>query len=446
MNKQASDLIPVTILTGFLGSGKTTLLNHILKDQHGKRIAVIENEFGEVGIDNELVIGVEEEIFEMNNGCICCTVRGDLIRTLNDLAKRKEKFDYILIETTGLADPAPVAQTFFVDEKIAKRFRLDGIVTVVDAKHVWQHIEDSSECKEQIAFADVLLLNKSDLVSKEELDKLEQKIRSMNALVKMYRTVNAELDVEKILSTGSFELNAKLEIDPAFLEEESPFEWGGVYDLAKGTYSLHFKKGPDPTMDMLVLPLESEDDLVKAEQAAKSIFEQSGELSKALVPSTTLYTLDVSGDDTIYPLSISKPGLHAVFTQHMPEEFSMQFKQAQGGLCVPKHEKGYASHTHDSEVGSIAIVEDGELDVNRFNTWLDSMLMEKGPDIFRMKGVLNFRGCENRVIIQGVHMLVGGDEERAWQEGERRTNKLVFIGRNLPESEIRHTFSQCFIN
>jgi len=169
---------PVTVLTGFLGSGKTTLLNRILTENHGKRIAVIENEFGEIGVDNELVVNAEEEIFEMNNGCICCTVRGDLIRILGNLMKRKDKFDHIMIETTGLADPAPVAQTFFVDDEMKQRLALDGIVTLVDAKHIWQHIDDSDEAKEQVAFADVILLNKTDLVPSQELDKLEARIQA----------------------------------------------------------------------------------------------------------------------------------------------------------------------------------------------------------------------------------------------------------------------------
>lgn len=224
---QIDSRIPVSVVTGFLGAGKTTLLNYILTANHGHKIAVIVNEFGEVGIDNQLVVGADEEIFEMNNGCICCTVRTDLIRILGDLAdakfgkgSRKVDFDRVVIETTGLADPAPVAQTFFVDPKIAESFKLDAIITVVDAKHADQHLDEGHEAQEQVAFADVLLLNKTDLVSEEEVQKLENRLHSMNSAAKLYRTQQAQIDLQQILGINAFELDKKLEIDPGFLEEE----------------------------------------------------------------------------------------------------------------------------------------------------------------------------------------------------------------------------------
>ena len=234
----ATERIPVTVLTGFLGSGKTTLLNRILTEQHGKRIAVIENEFGEVGVDHQLVIGAEEEIFETNNGCICCTVRGDLLRILGQLLKRRDRFDHIIVETTGMADPGPVAQTFFLDDDFKRQFVLDAIVTVVDARHIEQHLEQMDEPAEQLAFADVVLLNKTDLVSEAALGRIERRVRGMNGTARLYRTRNADVPIEAVLGIGAFDLERALAVDAAFLEPEYPFEWAGLYALPAGRHEL----------------------------------------------------------------------------------------------------------------------------------------------------------------------------------------------------------------
>ena len=213
-----SDKVPVTVLTGYLGAGKTTLLNRILSEQHGQKFAVIVNEFGEIGIDNDLVVGADEEVFEMNNGCICCTVRGDLIRILEGLMKRRGKFDAIIVETTGLADPAPVAQTFFVDQDVQDRAWLDAVVTVADAKWLSDRLKDAPEAKNQIAFADVIILNKIDLVSEGELREVEARIRAINPYAKLHRTTRCQVPLDAVLGRNAFDLDRILEIEPEFLE------------------------------------------------------------------------------------------------------------------------------------------------------------------------------------------------------------------------------------
>ena len=215
-----ADKIPVTVLTGYLGAGKTTLLNRILSEQHGMKYAVIVNEFGEIGIDNDLVVGADEEVFEMNNGCICCTVRGDLMRILSDLMRKKGNFDAIIVETTGLADPAPVAQTFFVDENVGRQTRLDAVVTVADAKWLNDRLKDAPEAKNQIAFADVILVNKTDLVTAAELSEVEARIRAINPYARLHRTQRAQIPLHEILGRNAFDLDRILDIEPAFLKSD----------------------------------------------------------------------------------------------------------------------------------------------------------------------------------------------------------------------------------
>ena len=444
----SDDKIPVTILTGFLGSGKTTLLNRILSEQHGQRIAVIENEFGEVGVDQALVINADEEIFEMNNGCICCTVRGDLIRVLANLMKRRDKFDRVLVETTGLADPGPVAQTFFMDEDIQEDFRLDGIVTLIDAKHLDLHLEDSKEAREQVAFADVLVLNKVDLVDEITVERIERRARGMNALAKILRSRMADVPIADVLDIGGFDLDRALEHKPAFLEPEYPFEWAGVFE-ASGDLRMVLGDGPDPTMNVVVIPggaLAGDDFNATAERVLR-LFNRKG---NPIVPGGRIevgesqYTLDLAGGGTkSFTVGVPKPGRYAIFTQHTPQEFALRIEDGRGKRVEPVAAKTYAAgHTQDDTVTSVGIETEGTVDRNRFNAWLGKLLREQGVDIFRSKGILNIKGDDNRFVFQGVHMLLDADSDRPWGKG-RRVNQLCFIGRKLDREALVSGFRAC---
>ena len=313
---------PVTVLTGFLGAGKTTLLNRILTEPHGRKFAVIVNEFGEVGIDNDLIVDTDEEVFEMNNGCICCTVRGDLIRIIETLMRRRDRFDGILIETTGLADPAPVAQTFFVDEDVRAKTRLDSIITVVDAKHLLGEIDQAHEAQEQLAFADTIILNKVDLVSEEEIAAVEERIRRLNPAAAIIRSQRCDVDIAALLDRHAFDLTRILEVEPDFLDET--------------------------------------------------------------------------------------------------------------------HE-----HEHDDHVSSLSLTAREPIDPERFFPWLELTVKHFGMDILRMKGIISFDQDDDRYVVQGVHMLMEGDHQRAWKEGEDRVTRLVFIGRNLPKDILIDGFDKC---
>jgi G3E family GTPase len=441
--------IPITLITGFLGSGKTTLLNRILTENHGKRIAVIENEFGEIGIDNDLVIQADEEIFEMNNGCICCTVRGDLIRILGKLMRRRNKFDIILIETTGLADPTPVAQTFFLDDEMKENFRLDATITVVDAKHVSLHLDDSSECQEQIAFADIILLNKTDLVTTTELDAVEKRIRSMNRITKIHRCQNANVDIATLLDTKAFDLETKIELHPEFLtSEETPFEWGGEYHLAQGPAQLQLEPGPDSSIKLALFPIPHHGchALDDAKKKAMILFAEKPRFivpGNPLIATDALYQLELGQSKSTYPVTINQAGTHALFTQHGPDEFNLQIHQS--GQTVESghaHKFGGHTHEHDDEVTSVGIEEKRPLHLKKFDAWMGTLLQTKGADIFRSKGVLHAEGEPRRIVFQAVHMLFDGKPDRPWNPGEAQT-RLVFIGRHLNRQELIEGFRSC---
>lgn len=439
--------IPVTILTGFLGAGKTTLLNRILTENHGQRIAVIENEFGEIGIDQALVIQADEEIFEMNNGCICCTVRGDLIRILGNLAKRRDKFDRVLVETTGMADPGPVAQTFFVDEEISEQFMLDGIVTLVDAKHVSLHIDESDECKEQIAFGDVILLNKADLVGESDLERVEKRIRSMNAMAQLHRTVAASLPLERVLDLGGFDVTRALEKKPTFLEPEYPFESLGVYSLPKGTIELILADGPDATMDVALFPVEDETtDVSKHAESALRMFSEKPVRARPrgnLAPGAVRYQVDLTkpGTKTFF-IPIEHAGHYVLATQHLPTEFALSLWH-EGRVISPSVQTEFAAgHEHDATVTSVGLHCDAPIDRAKLEAWLSSLLREKGADIFRMKGILNIAGEDTRLVMQGVHMLLDTQIDKPWGDAPR-ASELVFIGRKLDRTALTEGFLQC---
>jgi G3E family GTPase len=451
--------VPVTVLTGFLGAGKTTLVNRILSEQHGKRIAVIENEFGEVGVDHELVIGADEEIFETSNGCLCCTVRGDLIRILNQLRKRRERFDAVLIETTGLADPGPVAQTFFIDEELKEHYALDAIVTLVDARHLEQELAVSPVAREQIAFADIVLLNKIDLVDTAALARVEQRVRGINGTARVLRTRNAGVPLDRVLDIGAFDLERALAHDEDFLQTPRPFEWAGLYEitaaplLCAGSHAhahAHGDSDEQPhaleQVDLLLLPVAAGtvgvlEDLVTA---ATGHFGRPALpcARDSVLPQQALARIAVTGEAhyRLVPAGSGDGGTRqlALFCEHAPEEFGLHLD---GARLI--EERRFGSHHHDPDIGSIGLEDARPLDANKLHDWLSYLLQSRGQDILRMKGVLNIKGEARRYVFHGVHMVYDGQLERPWPAAAARRSRLVFIGRHLDRGELEAGLESC---
>jgi G3E family GTPase len=442
--------IPVTVITGFLGSGKTTLLNHILTGEHGKRIAVIENEFGEISIDQELVVGVQDGMFELSNGCICCTVRGDLIRILTNIVKRQDRMDHILIETTGLADPGPVAQSFFWTDEIQDNLRLDGIVTLVDARHITEHLDESREAREQIAFADVILVNKTDLVTEDELVTLEGRLKAINGVASFTRTRNAIINLDAVLNVGGFSLERALEIDPHFLDPENPFQWAGVYSLAPGRYQWIARKLATYSMAgyLTSVPEASaaaiEGALVEAMQGRNDGEAPALPDNPMPVGRRMLFEFRRSGQETGFTLDVDTGGYYALFLEIEPGELRATL-QGDKGVVEPEMERElHHEHRHDEEVTSVGISAPGDLDPRKLEDWIKRLLQVAAKNIFRMKGVLSISGRPERYVLQGVHSFYYLSPARPWGY-ERRQNSIVFIGRNLDRGVLNRSFLGCLV-
>jgi len=406
-NKKDDERIPITVLTGFLGSGKTTLLNHILTQNHGKKIVVIENEFGEIDIDGEIVHREKsetEDILLLNNGCLCCSVRGDLVEMLTKLHDtRKGEFDHVVIETTGLANPAPIIQTFYLEHALLENFRVDGVVTLVDAKHAHLHLDEVkpdgvvNEALEQIAFADRIVLNKTDLVTEDtELNGLHRRIREINALAEIQRATKAKVPLDFTLGIGGFDLE---KVQEAVMGKEQQQQQKDGHGHSHDEHEHEHEHEHGHSHDAMV-----ESGEIECNDPSHS--HSHGHSHDALVESGEVICNDPS---------------HS-------------------------HSHGHSHTHHDDAVGSVSLVLDGDVDLDKINDWLGVLLNDRWETLFRMKGVLSIEGCDERYVFQGVHALFEGMPDRPWAEGEIRRSKLVFIGKDLVEKELAIGFAACLVD
>ena len=482
--------IPVTVLTGFLGSGKTTLLNRILSEDHGMRIAVIENEFGEIGIDQDLVINADEEVFEMNNGCICCNVRGDLIRILGELADRRDQFDRVILETTGMADPGPVAQTFLVQEDVQEFYELDGVITLVDGKHVGQHLDDKTdEVLAQVAFADRIIINKGDLTTEQEKLALKKRLQSMNTMAGFYFATMADAPIAELLDIGGFNVERAVDIKPSFLEPEYPFESGALWQLPAGAHAVQLSgdthdhhdhehhdhdhehhdhdhehhdhdhdhehhdhehsHGDDSSMSILMSHVTA-DDNPNLDALAEQVFVEFSATPAILKNGQTLdktnthYQMTLEGSDVYeFPFSLKTEQSIALFMGHRPKGLRLKLLGADGHeISAVSKQSFHGDHSHDTAVSSTSIELPGKFNGEQLNTWLEEFLIENGPDVYRMKGVVGIAGQDYKFVFQGVHMIFGSQAAGEWGD-EEPLNRLVFIGKNLDKPYIKKSLEAC---
>ncbi len=442
-----NDRTPVTIVTGCLGAGKTTLLNHLLADGPRGRVGIIENEFGDLAIDRSLLVNAQDEIVEVNTGRICCTARGDLVRSLVDLHEKRASLDRVVVETTGLVEPGPVVQPFFTDGEISRRYMLDGIVTVVDCLHASGDLIDNRQAREQIAFANVVVLNKTDLVSELDIERLAQRVRGINGAARIIRSVKANVPARSLYDLGGIDLERHLRRQPTLLAPVYPFEYLGVHELAPGRHSLLSHDGRTPSLSVVLLSVASPEAAAEesADLAARLFSSRRREAAPGgLVEVGSHLALDLGNSgEKRFPFDVDRPGSFALYAERLPEETCLRIVDESGAVVIPSWERRLVEpHTHDDDIVATGISAEGFADREKVGRWLEHRLCATGSPILRSKGILNVFGEERRFVVQGVGQRVDADPGRPWGD-DRRINQLTIIGRNLDREGLTAEFRAC---